>query len=71
MPRGETGELLTRGYCVMPGYWNDPEKTAEAIDSAHWIHSGDLAVLDEEELLPDRRSHQGHGDPRRREHLPA
>ena len=42
------GELLTRGYCVMPGYWNDPERTAEAIDTAGWIRSGDIATLDEE-----------------------
>ncbi len=48
VPRGTTGELLTRGYCVMPGYWNDPERTAKAIDEAHWIASGDIAVLDEE-----------------------
>ena len=46
--RGETGELLTRGYCVMRGYWGDAERTAEAIDAAGWMHSGDLAVLDEE-----------------------
>jgi fatty-acyl-CoA synthase len=48
MPRGESGELLTRGYCVMPKYWNDPEKTARAIDEARWIASGDVAVLDDE-----------------------
>ena len=48
VPRGITGELLTRGYCVMPCYWNDPERTAKAIDDAHWIASGDVAVLDEE-----------------------
>jgi fatty-acyl-CoA synthase len=48
VPRGQTGELLTRGYCVMPGYWNDPEKTADAIDSARWIKSGDLALIDDE-----------------------
>ena len=48
VPRGKTGELLTRGYCVMPGYWNDPEKTADAIDAARWIRSGDLAVIDNE-----------------------
>jgi fatty-acyl-CoA synthase len=48
VPRGAAGELLTRGYCVMPGYWNDEERTAKAIDSAHWIASGDVAVLDEE-----------------------
>ena len=48
VPRGTAGELLTRGYCVMPYYWNDPERTAKAIDSAHWIASGDVAVLDED-----------------------
>jgi fatty-acyl-CoA synthase len=48
VPRGTPGELLTRGYCVMPGYWNDPERTAKAIDAAHWIASGDIATLDEE-----------------------
>jgi fatty-acyl-CoA synthase len=48
VPVGVTGELLTRGYCVMRGYWNDPERTAEAIDDAGWMHSGDLAVLDED-----------------------
>ncbi|MBW2500459.1 MAG: AMP-binding protein, partial [Deltaproteobacteria bacterium] len=48
VPRGTPGELLTRGYCVMPYYWNDPERTAKAIDSARWIASGDIAVLDEE-----------------------
>jgi fatty-acyl-CoA synthase len=47
VPRGTSGELLTRGYCVMPGYWQDPEKTASTIDDAHWLHSGDIAVLDE------------------------
>jgi fatty-acyl-CoA synthase len=48
VPTGETGELLTRGYCVMRGYWNDPERTAEAIDAAGWMRSGDLAVIDGE-----------------------
>jgi fatty-acyl-CoA synthase len=48
VPRNTPGELLTRGYCVMPYYWNDPERTAKAIDSARWIASGDIAVLDEE-----------------------
>lgn len=45
---GEKGELCTRGYCVMLGYWNDPKKTAEAIDTARWMHTGDLATMDEE-----------------------
>jgi fatty-acyl-CoA synthase len=48
VPIGETGELCTRGYCVMLGYWNDPEKTKESIDSAGWMHSGDLATMDDE-----------------------
>ena len=46
--RGEAGELCTRGYAVMLGYWDDPEKTAEAIDAEGWMHTGDLAVIDEE-----------------------
>ncbi|MFI6869054.1 AMP-binding protein [Nocardia sp. NPDC050406] len=46
VPRGEPGELCTRGYSVMLGYWNDPEKTSEAIDSARWMHTGDLATMD-------------------------
>jgi len=48
VPPGTPGELLTRGYSVMRGYWNDPEHTAEAIDAAGWMHTGDLATLDEE-----------------------
>jgi fatty-acyl-CoA synthase len=44
--RGETGELCTRGYSVMVGYWEDPERTAEAIDPDGWMHTGDLAVMD-------------------------
>ena len=44
---GETGEFCTRGYSVMRGYWNDPERTADAIDSDGWMHSGDLAVMDD------------------------
>jgi len=48
VPRGEKGELLTRGYCVMLGYWNDAEKTNEAIDAAGWMHTGDLATIDAE-----------------------
>lgn len=48
VPRGEPGELCTRGYSVMLGYWNEPEKTAEAIDAARWMHTGDLAVMDDD-----------------------
>ncbi|MET9765594.1 AMP-binding protein [Streptomyces sp. NPDC006372] len=47
-PRGVTGELCTRGYSVMLGYWNEPEKTAEAIDAGRWMHTGDLAVMRED-----------------------
>jgi fatty-acyl-CoA synthase len=47
LPRNTPGELCTRGYSVMLGYWNEPAKTAEAIDAARWMHTGDLAVMDE------------------------
>ena len=50
-PRGEPGELCTRGYSVMLGYWEEPEKTAEAIDAARWMHTGDLAVMDDHAYL--------------------
>ena len=46
VPVGEKGEICTRGYSVMQGYWNDPERTAETIDAGGWLHSGDLAVMD-------------------------
>ncbi len=48
LPRGETGEFCTRGYSVMDGYWNDPDKTSAAIDSDGWMHTGDLAVMAED-----------------------
>jgi fatty-acyl-CoA synthase len=48
VPRRVAGELCTRGYSVMKGYWDDPEKTAEAIDEGGWMHTGDLATLDEQ-----------------------
>jgi fatty-acyl-CoA synthase len=48
VPRGEPGELCTRGYSVMLGYWGDAEATAKTIDSARWMHTGDLAVMDAE-----------------------
>jgi fatty-acyl-CoA synthase len=47
--RGQTGELLTRGYSVMLGYWDEPDRTAQVIDRARWMHTGDLATMD-----PDR-----------------
>jgi len=46
VPRGVTGELCTRGYSVMLGYWDDPARTAEVVDEARWMHTGDLAVID-------------------------
>ncbi|MGO2862922.1 MAG: AMP-binding protein [Brevibacterium sp.] len=48
VPRGQKGELCTRGYSVMLGYWEQPDKTAEAIDSARWMRTGDLAIMDED-----------------------
>ena len=45
---GETGELCTRGYSVMRGYWDDAERTGEAIDAGKWMHTGDLATMDDE-----------------------
>jgi fatty-acyl-CoA synthase len=48
VPPGVSGEFCTRGYSVMLGYWDDPERTAEAIDRAGWMHTGDLATIDED-----------------------
>ncbi|WP_433202034.1 AMP-binding protein [Nocardia sp. CA-107356] len=50
-PRGEPGELCTRGYSVMLGYWSEPEKTAEAIDTARWMHTGDIGIMDDDGYL--------------------
>jgi fatty-acyl-CoA synthase len=47
VPRGEPGEFCTRGYSVMLGYWEMPDRTAESIDAARWMHTGDLAVMDD------------------------
>ncbi len=47
-PRGVAGEVCTRGYSVMIGYWDDPEKTAESLDAEGWMHTGDLGVIDDE-----------------------
>ena len=51
LPRGEAGEMCTRGYSVMLGYWGEPDKTAESIDAARWMHTGDLAVMDADGYL--------------------
>ena len=48
VPRGESGELCTRGYSVMLKYWNSPQATAQVIDEQRWMHSGDLAMMDED-----------------------
>jgi len=48
VPRGVPGEQCMRGYHVMPGYWNDPEGTQRSIDEDGWMHSGDLAVMDDD-----------------------
>jgi len=48
VPRGVPGELLTRGYSVMKGYWNDPARTADVLDAEGWMHTGDLATIDPE-----------------------
>jgi fatty-acyl-CoA synthase len=48
VPVGERGEICTRGYCVMQGYWDDEERTAETIDAAGWLHSGDIGIMDDE-----------------------
>jgi fatty-acyl-CoA synthase len=48
VPPGVTGEILTRGYSVMRGYWGEPERSCETIDEAGWMHSGDLGTLDED-----------------------
>jgi acyl-CoA synthetase (AMP-forming)/AMP-acid ligase II len=47
VPRGEPGELVIRGYNVMQGYYDDPDETAAAIDADGWLHTGDIAVMDE------------------------
>ena len=51
VPRGTPGELCTRGYSVMLGYWQQPDKTAEVIDAARWMHTGDIAVMDDDGYL--------------------
>src|ERR1700719_2594685 len=51
VPRNSPGELCTRGYSVMLGYWRQPDKTSEVIDEARWMHTGDLAVMDDDGYL--------------------
>ena len=68
---GDSGEICTRGYSVMHGYWDDAARTVEALDNDGWMHTGDLATIDDRRLLQHRRPHQGHGHSRRRERLSA
>jgi fatty-acyl-CoA synthase len=51
LPRGEPGELCTRGYSVMLGYWEEPQKTADVIDRARWMHTGDIGIMDSDGYL--------------------
>jgi fatty-acyl-CoA synthase len=51
LPRGEAGELCTRGYSVMLGYWDDPGRTAEVVDTGRWMHTGDLAVIRDDDYV--------------------
>src|SRR5262249_53181166 len=51
VPRNTPGELCTRGYSVMIGYWDEPAKTADAIDASRWMHTGDIAVMDDDGYL--------------------
>ncbi|MFJ6787010.1 AMP-binding protein [Streptomyces angustmyceticus] len=51
VPRGTPGELCTRGYSVMLGYWQDPERTADVIDTDRWMHTGDLAVMNDDSYV--------------------
>src|SRR4030095_5654568 len=48
VPRGERGELCTRGYSVMLGYWDEAEKTSDVLDAQGWMHTGDIAIIDAE-----------------------
>ena len=51
VPRGQPGELCTRGYCVMRGYWGDPKRTASDIDAGRWMHTGDTATMDDDDYV--------------------
>ena len=65
VPRGDPGELCTRGYSVMLGYWQQPGKTAEAIDAARRMHTGDLATMDADGYVNITGLLEGHGHPGR------
>ena len=72
VPIGQPGEICCRGYSVMKGYWDEPVRTAETIDRAGWLHSGDLGTMDGEgyvRIVGSLKGHERH--PRRRERLSA
>ena len=71
VPRGVQGELHTRGYSVMKGYWQDPDKTREVLDDSGWMHTGDLGVIDADGLWQHHRTTKGHGDQGRGECVSA
>ena len=60
LPMGEIGELCVKGPQVMKGYWQRPEETAKVIDAEGWLHTGDMAKMDETRLLLHRRPQEGH-----------
>jgi fatty-acyl-CoA synthase len=60
VPPGATGEICTRGYSVMLGYWSDPEKTSEAIDAEGWMRTGDTRPARRRGVWQHRRPRQGH-----------
>ena len=71
VPRGQPGELCTRGYSVMLAYWDDADRTAAAIDAARWMHTGDLGRDRRRRLLQHRGPYKGRGHPGWRERLSA
>ena len=71
VPRGEPGEVVIRGYNIMRGFIHDPEATAEAIDAEGWLHTGDVAVMNDRGYITHHRPHQGHVHRRRVQRVPG